>query len=64
LYSYHNPAIPWYFAPKERARATQRIRARIEKHHDGTARSLGFTPETDWFRWENSDFRPSLPFAP
>jgi hypothetical protein len=63
LYSYHNPAIPWYFPPKERARATQQIRARIEKHHDATARSLGFTPETDWFRWENSDFRPSLSFA-
>ena len=60
LYSYHHPSIRWYFTPEERAQAMKQIRARMEKHHDGTARSLGFTPETDWFRWENSDFRPSL----
>ena len=64
LYSYHNPSVRWYFTPKARAQATQQIRARMEKHHEGTARSLGFTPETDWFRWENSNFRPPLPFAP
>ena len=61
LYSYHNPSIHWYLTPKERALATQQIRARMEKHHDGTARSLGFTSETDWFSWENSNFRLRYP---
>ena len=58
LYSYHNPYTRWYFTPKERAEALKKIRAGFEKHHSENAQTLGFTPETDWFRWENPDFRP------
>jgi hypothetical protein len=58
LYSYHNPLIRWYLSQAERTQAMKQIRARLEKHHDETARTLGFTPEIDWFRWENPDFRP------
>ena len=58
LYSYHNPSVRWYPSPEERAQAVKKIRAGLEKHHEETARTLGFTPETDWFRWENPDFRP------
>jgi hypothetical protein len=58
LYSYYNPSIRWYFTPKERAQALKKIREGLEKHHDETARTLNFTPETDWFIWENPDFRP------
>jgi hypothetical protein len=58
LYAYHNPYIRWYFTPEERAQALKKIRAGFEKHYVETARTLGFTPETDWFCWENPDFRP------
>jgi hypothetical protein len=58
LYSYHNPSIPRCLAPEECMRATAKIRAGFEKHHDSTARTLGFSHETDWFVWENPDFRP------
>ena len=58
LYSYHNPSIRWYFTPEERVETLKKIRAGFEKHHDGTARILGFTPETEWFCWNNPDFRP------
>jgi len=56
LYSYHNPAIRWYFSPEERVLTLKKIREGFEKHHDGTARTLGFASETDWFCWENPDF--------
>jgi hypothetical protein len=60
LYSYHHPSIRWYFTPEEGAQTATKIRQAFHKHHDGTAQTLGFTPETDWFCWENPDFRPLL----
>jgi hypothetical protein len=64
LYSYHNPSIRWYFTPEQRVETLKKIRAGFEKHHDGTARILGFTPETDWFCWDNPDFRRLGNFPP
>jgi len=58
LYSYHHPSIRGYFTPEESVQAAEKIRAGFEKHHNGTARTLGFTSETDWFCWENPNFRP------
>jgi hypothetical protein len=58
LYSYHSPSIRWYFTPTEGAQTAAKIRAAFHKYHDGTARTLGFSTETDWFCWENPDFRP------
>ncbi len=60
LYSYHQPYTPSHFTLEERTRAQKKIRANMERHHDQTARSLGFTPEIHWYRWQNPDFAPLL----
>lgn len=60
LYSYHNPSTRWYLTPEERTQAENKIRLGLEKHLDGTAGTLGFTPESDRFRWDNPDFRPGF----
>jgi hypothetical protein len=58
-YSFHHPYVhPWY-TTDERGRETDRIRERMQAHHNGSARALGWPLEGAWFKWNNPNYRAS-----
>ena len=54
LYSYRNPYVNPELPLEAREEAVQRIRKSIELIYDVNALALGFIPDGDWFKWENS----------
>jgi hypothetical protein len=57
-FSFHHPYVhPWLTAD-ERRREADRIRERMQTHHGGSARALGWPLEGAWFRWNNPNYRP------
>jgi hypothetical protein len=54
LYSYRNPSLNPDLSPEAREMALERIRKAMELLYDANALALGFVPDGNWFRWENS----------
>jgi hypothetical protein len=54
LYSYRSPTLNPELSVAARDQAVERIRTAMELLYDANARALGFVPDGDSFKWENS----------
>jgi hypothetical protein len=56
-FSFHHPYVHAWLSPDARQREADRIRDRMQAHHDGTARALGWVLDDAWFKWNNPHYR-------
>lgn len=59
-FSFHHPYVHAWLSPDVRQREADRIRDRMQAHHDGTARALGLVLDEAWFKWNNPHYRSPL----
>lgn len=57
-FSFHHPYVHPWLSADERTREADRVRERMQAHHDGSARALGWPLEGAWFKWINKNYRP------
>jgi hypothetical protein len=55
-FSFHHPYVHAGLSPDVRQREAERIRQRMQIHHDGSARALGWSLEGAWFKWNNRNY--------
>jgi hypothetical protein len=56
-FSFHHPYVHSWLTADERAREADRVRERMQTHHDGSARALGWDLEGGWFKWKNPNYQ-------
>jgi hypothetical protein len=55
-FSFHHPYVHAGLSPDVRQLEAERIRQRMQIHHDGSARALGWSLEGAWFKWNNRNY--------